>query len=57
MPSALQLNWKSLLSNTFRPMTGYDITDDEAIIVYAPEFIANLSQLITEQLQTEQGKK
>ena len=57
MPSALQLNWKSLLSNTFRPMTGYEITNDEAIIVYAPEFIANLSQLITEQLQTEQGKK
>lgn len=49
------LNWATYFREAFLPV-GRNITDAEPIIVYSPEYMGNLSALITDYLRTDYNK-
>ena len=51
-----QMNWQQYLNSVFG-VTTYRITPDEPIIVFAPEFLSKLSDMIIGMNQTDEGKK
>ncbi|XP_032581310.1 neprilysin-3 isoform X1 [Drosophila sechellia] len=49
------LNWTDHFDNAMQ-MVGRRVTDDEVVVVYAPDFLKNLSDIILKMEQTEEGK-
>ncbi len=53
-----QIEWKayfnSLLSVTDAPVT---VSDDEPAIVFGPVFLANISAMVMQKLQTSEGRR
>ena len=50
------MNWQHYLNSVFG-VTAYRIPSDEPIIVFAPEFLSKLSEMVIEMNQTDEGKK
>lgn len=49
------LNWTDHFDNAMQ-MVGRRVTDDEVVVVYAPDFLKNLSDIILKMEQSEEGK-
>ncbi|XP_017129913.1 neprilysin-3 isoform X1 [Drosophila elegans] len=49
------LNWTDHFDNAMQ-MVGRRVTDDEVVVVYAPDFLKNLSDIILKMEQTDEGK-
>ncbi|EDW26543.1 GL13072 [Drosophila persimilis] len=49
------LNWTDHFDNALQ-MVNRRVTDDEVVVVYAPEFLKNLSDIIMKMQQTDEGK-
>lgn len=49
------LNWTAHFDDAMK-MVGQRVTDEEVVVVYAPDFLKNLSDIILKMEQTEDGK-
>ena len=52
-----QISWVDYV-NSLLTVTDYPpVTSEENVVVYAPEYLEQLNELVTEKLKTEDGKK
>ncbi|CAG0887730.1 unnamed protein product [Darwinula stevensoni] len=49
------LDWKAYMNEAFG-LVNKSITEDESVLVYAPEYLSGLSKLVEVRLTTEKGK-
>ena len=52
----LQIDWLNLTRDLFAEFTNYSIDASEKIVVFAPVYLANMSALVQDKLQTDDGK-
>ena len=51
-----QINWVEYLNHLLK-VSNIQITDREKVVLFAPEFMKQLSDLINDMTKTDEGKK
>jgi endothelin-converting enzyme len=51
----MQMSWQKYFSDAMRPVQR-KVTGKEMVVVYAPEYLKNLSTIVTNYTETTEGK-